>query len=133
MDFGLVYGTSAEPLYVRWLLPISVLAAIVFILSIQKSLRVILAKRREPSKNLKKRNFAFSVNLLTLFIVFVFTGITWHYFSIFDEVIRQYVPKPDGYQMVKEVANAQFRMYLNFAIPSVIMGLISLTLLRSTM
>lgn len=132
MEFGLIHVTSAEPIYVRWLVPISILAAVVFILSILKSLRVILRKRKEPPENLKKRNFAFSVNLVALIVVFVFLGITCHYFSKFDEAIRQYVTSPGGYEIVKEVANDQFRMYLYFAVPSILMGIISLALIRRT-
>jgi hypothetical protein len=132
MEFGLISITPAEPIYVRWLFPISALAGIVFIFSILKSLRFILAKRREPTRGTKSRNLAFFVNLIMLILVFVFLGITCHYFSKFDEAIRQYVTEPGGYEMVKEVANAQFRLYLSFAIPSIVLGLISLTLLKRT-
>ncbi len=132
MEFGLIHVTSAEPIYVRWLLPVSILAGVVFILSILKSLRVILAKRKEPLTNISKRNFAFSVNLIMLVVVFVFLGITCHYFYKFDEAIRQYVTRPGGYEIVKEVANDQFRMYLYFAIPSILVGIISVALIRKT-
>ena len=47
-------------------------------------------------------------------------------------MVRQYVKQPDVYAILKEIANAQFRMSLYFGVPPIVLGIISLRLIKST-
>lgn len=132
MEFGLVSVETALPTYVRCLIPVATLAAIVFIVSIFKSLSLIIAKRKGSIEaRINKRNRALIVNLFMLGLVSVFLGITSFYFlSTANEIIREYVKDPESYAIAKQATKAQFQIYLYFGISSILLGITSIGLIR---
>lgn len=130
MHFGLISVDPIEPLHIRLLFPISVLALITFITSIVASIRQILLRRHGRYTAMRSVHFFLSFRFSLLCLLAIMITITCYYFTVTVDQIIRLSAGPGEHPIVRQAAHDQFLRYLYFSLPALALGVLSQFLLK---